>query len=669
MPLFRVLLAAAVLALLTPSGSSAQAKRPLRLDDLYQLRTVRDAQISPDGQWVAYVVSQLDSTRDKANSDIWMTTWDGTRALQLTHTPDGEGAPRWSPDGKYLSFVASRDDSKSGGQIWLLDRAGGEAFKLTSHKGGIGSYQWSPDAKRIAFVSQDSEPAPAADTTKTKTPKPIVLDRYAFKRDIEGYLDNRRNHIWVFDVATKTEVQITTGSFDDTNASWSPDGSMIAFTSERGADPDRDNNSDVYVVEARAGATPRQLTTWSGPDGGRPAWSPDGKWIAYFQGSEPELYAYSINRLAVVPASGGAARVVSASTDRAMSDAEWAPDGKSILVLLQDDRAVHLARVDVATGGVQRIIDGRRALSELSASANGHVAVVGGAATQPGEVYAVDNGALRPLSRQNDAWLAKLQLATTEDFSVKGKDGTIVNGLLVKPAGYQPGVRMPTLLRIHGGPNGQDQHSFSFERELFAAHGYAVIAANYRGSAGRGRDYQKAIYADWGNKEVQDLLAAVDYVVAAGVADPDRLGIGGWSYGGILTDYTIATTTRFKAATSGAGSALQTTMYGTDQYIYQYEKEIGAPWKNPKLWEKISYPFWHADRIKTPTLFLGGEKDSNVPITGGEQMYMALKSQGVDTRLVVYPNQFHGITVPSYQKDRLQRYLEWYDKYLKPVAQ
>jgi dipeptidyl aminopeptidase/acylaminoacyl peptidase len=330
---------------------------------------------------------------------------------------------------------------------------------------------------------------------------------------------------------------------------------------------------------------------------------------------------------------------------------------------------VHLARVEVGSGAVQRLVEGRRAVTELSAGADGKVAVVAGTATQPGEVYAFEHGELRPLSRQNDAWLAQLQLATTEDFSAKGKDGTVVNGLLVKPAGYQAGVRVPTLLRIHGGPNGQDQHSFSFERELFAAHGYAVIAANYRGSAGRGRDYQKAIYADWGNKEVQDLLAAVDYVVAAGVADPDRLGIGGWSYGGILTDYTIATTTRFKAATSGAGSALQTTMYGTDQYIYQYEKEIGAPWKNPKLWEKISYPFWHADRIKTPTLFLGGEKDSNVPITGGEQMYMALKSQGVDTRMVVYPNQFHGITVPSYQKDRLQRYLEWYDKYLKPIAQ
>jgi dipeptidyl aminopeptidase/acylaminoacyl peptidase len=305
-------------------------------------------------------------------------------------------------------------------------------------------------------------------------------------------------------------------------------------------------------------------------------------------------------------------------------------------------------------------------VSDLATSPGGLVAVLAGSATQPNEIYAVEQGSLRALTSENLAWLAEVQLATTEDFSAKGKDGTIVNGLLAKPAGYHSGTRYPTLLRIHGGPNGQDQHAFNFERELFAANGYAVIAANYRGSAGRGAAYQKAIYADWGNKEVQDLLAAVDQVVAMGVADPDRLGIGGWSYGGILTDYTIATTTRFKAATSGAGSALQSSMYGVDQYIYQYDTEVGPPWKNQALWEKISYPFWHADRIKTPTLFLGGEKDFNVPIAGGEQMYQALKSLGVDTQLVVYPGQFHGLSIPSYQRDRLQRYLNWFNRYLQP---
>jgi dipeptidyl aminopeptidase/acylaminoacyl peptidase len=241
-----------------------------------------------------------------------------------------------------------------------------------------------------------------------------------------------------------------------------------------------------------------------------------------------------------------------------------------------------------------------------------------------------------------------------------------VHGLLVKPAGYAAGKKYPMLLYIHGGPKGQDQHSFSFDREFFAANGYAVLSVNYRGSDGRGSAFQRAIFADWGNKEVVDLMGAVDEAVRMGVADPDRLGIGGWSYGGILTDYSIATEpARFKAAVSGAGSALQLTMYGHDQYVVQYEQELGVPWKAKDVWLKVSYPFFQADRIKTPTLFLGGEKDFNVPITGGEQMYQALKSLGVDTQLVIYPGQFHGLTIPSYQRDRLERYLAWYEKYLK----
>jgi dipeptidyl aminopeptidase/acylaminoacyl peptidase len=287
--------------------------------------------------------------------------------------------------------------------------------------------------------------------------------------------------------------------------------------------------------------------------------------------------------------------------------------------------------------------------------------------TRPAEVAALENGALRRLTRQNDALMAELQLGLTEDFTSRSQDGTEVHGLMVKPASWTAGRRYPTLLYIHGGPNGQDDYSFTFDTEYFAANGYVVLTMNYRGSSGRGAAYQKAIFADWGHKEVMDLLGAVDRAVAMGVADPDRLGLGGWSYGGILTDYTIATDRRFKAAVSGAGSALQLTMYGHDQYIRQYEQELGVPWKTTDLWLKISYPFFRADRIKTPTLFLGGDRDFNVPLTGGEQMYQALKSLNVETQLVIYPGQFHGLSVPSYQRDRLERYRGWFDRFLKPA--
>jgi dipeptidyl aminopeptidase/acylaminoacyl peptidase len=318
---------------------------------------------------------------------------------------------------------------------------------------------------------------------------------------------------------------------------------------------------------------------------------------------------------------------------------------------------------------VTRLLEGRRVVSSYDASTTGRMVLNTATATRSGEVYAFENGALRALTYVNDSIFTALSLGTTDDVQFKNKDGLTVGALLVKPAGFDASKKYPLMLRIHGGPNGQDQHAFSFERELFAANGYLVLAVNYRGSSGRGQAWKKAIFADWGNKEVQDLLAGVDHVISMGVVDTTRMGIGGWSYGGILTDYTIATTTRFKAATSGAGSALQTSMYGTDQYIYQYENELGAPWKNPKLWERLSYPFYKADRITTPTLFLGGEKDFNVPISGGEQMYQALKSLNVPTQMVVYPGQFHGISRPSFRLDLLDRYLGWYNRYLMGVTQ
>jgi dipeptidyl aminopeptidase/acylaminoacyl peptidase len=649
-------------------ASAPAAKRPLRATDIFRVRDVRDPQISPDGKWVAYTVTIADSARDKNDTDVWMASWDGKENIRITSSKDGESAPRWSPDGRYLSFISSRDGGK-GGQVWLLDRRGGEATRLTEIKGGVTAYDWSPDATRLALVIDDPDDEPPSDSSKAKAPKPIVLDRYHFKQDVQGYLGNKRSHLYLFDVAAKKLDTLTSGKYDETNPAWSPDGKSIAFVSDRSPDPDKSINTDIYVIDARPGAQMRRVTTFEGDDnnaGSRLAWSPDGKSIAYVRGGSATFTIYDQYRLAVVPAAGGEPRILTEALDRPVSSPRWTADGTALLFLVTDDRTQYVARVKAAGGPIEKLTNGPRVISSLALGA-GKMAVLASTSTEMPEVHALENGALRPLTHQNDAWLAEVQLGVTEGIEFKTPDGADVHAVMTRPANATG--KLPTLLRIHGGPTGQDQYSFNFERELFAANGYVVVSPNYRGSNGRGEKFMNAISGDWGNKEVVDVLAATDYVVSSGVADPDRLGIGGWSYGGITTDYTIATTPRFKAAISGAGSALQTSMYGVDQYILQYETELGPPWKNPDAWMKVSYPFYHADRIKTPTLFMVGEKDFNVPSVGSEQMYQALKSLGVDTQLIIYPNSFHGITRPSYRVDRLDRYLKWYDRYLKPVTQ
>lgn len=663
---------------LTADPSAAQTlKRPITLDDLPKLQTVGDPQVSPDGEWVAYTLGTVDAEKDKRDSDLWMVSWDGAERVRLTATTESrESTPRWSPDNRYLAFLASRGDEaqkKQASQVWLLNRLGGEAQALTSIQGGVSDFAWSPDSRRLILVVNDPDPDAEPEKKegwKRKTTPPIVIDRYHFKRDGHGYVQSLYSHLSIFDVETRKAETLTAGQFDDESPAWSPDGRFVAFVSNRSGDPDRTVDTNIYVVEAKPHADPRQLTTNPGRDDGRPSWSPDGRWIAYLQGDETKYRAYNLYKLAIVPAEGGEPRLLTAALDRpVLGSVHWTKDSRSLCFVVFDDRIRYVGRVAADGGAVDKLTTGRQVVSHLSQRHDGSLALLAATTTEAEEVYALENGNLRRLTRQNDALFSELQLAVTEDFTSKSSDATEVHGLIVKPAKFTPGRKYPMILLIHGGPNAQDAHEFSFDRQFLAANGYVVISVNYRGSLGRGTAFQRAIFADWGNKEVADLLGAVDHMIASGIADPERLGIGGWSYGGILTNYTIASDTRFKAAVSGAASALQIAMYGTDQYVMQYDNEIGAPWKAQELWIKLSYPFFHADRIRTPTLFLGGERDFNVPISGAEQMYQALRSQNTDTQLVIYPGQSHRISTPSYQRDRLERYLAWFDKYLKETSE
>ena len=664
---------------LPPASGQGPAKRLLNADDFYRTQKVGNPRCSPDGKWIAYTVTATDRDADKRRTSIWMVNWEGTQDLRLSYGPESDSFPRWSPDGKYLAFISSRP-AEGKPQIWILDRRGGEARQLTNVKQEISAYEWAPDSKTLLLQMSEAEDAEAdnprnslATPTPAKTPKPIVIDRYHFKSDIEGYLTAAsRSHLYLFTVDTKKLQPLTTDrNFEESDAAWSPDGTRIAFVSNHEKDPDQSGTNDVYVIDAHAGATPRKIVSGFTPSRQRLAWSPDGKSIAYLQGFEPKYNAYNQDRLAVADATGGSGRLLTEKLDRGVSSPEFSADGSSLEFLVNDDRSEYPARLPLTGGSLERLVPGNLVVSEKH-SAAGHTAVTAATDLTAPEIFAQENGKLRKLTSHNAALLAELQLGAVEEISFPSKDGTDVHGFMIKPPAYDPAKKYPTLLWIHGGPNMQDDHALNFdtyplqlERQFFAARGYVVLAVNYRGGSGRGAGYTRSILADWGNKEVSDLLAGVDYAIQKGVADPQRLGIGGWSYGGILTDYTIATDGRFKAAISGAGSANQISMYGSDQYVLQYNNELGPPWKNLDAWIKVSYPFFHADRIHTPTFFLGGEKDFNVPLAGSEQMYEALRTLGVPTQLVIYPGQFHIFTRPTYIHDRMERYAAWFDKYLK----
>ena len=641
------------------------AQRPLKPGDLYRLKNLSEPAVSPEGNWVAYAVSTVDSVKDKRNTDLWMSSWDGTDHVQLTHTPDGEGSPKFSPDGRYLSFLSSRGKLDHT-QVWLLDRRGGEAKKVTGIAGNIAGYEWAPDGKKILLVVRDLE---RADSLKEKPRDPLVIDRVHFKQDYEGYKLPLYRHLYLFDIATSKLDTLTKGAYDDHSPSFSPDGRRIVFVSNRTADPDRNGNSDLWIIDTKPNSAVRKLTEWAGSDS-QPKWSPDGSAIAYLRSTGTgNFLMYEQSVLCTVSPEGGQPVLHTAGLDRDAHGHQWSADGKTIAFIVSDDRQEYAATVS-ATGGPVNVLDrGHYEYSSLAAHPSGSWLAMVNHPDRPDELYALASGKLRRITSIHDDFVKGIRFSTMTGFTSKSKDGAAVSNILLLPPGVTEGKKLPVIFFIHGGPVAQDTYGFDLSRQMLAAAGYAVCAVNYRGSNGRGLAFTRAIFGDWGNKEVLDIFGAADELVRTGIADPARLGIGGWSYGGILTNYSIASDPqRFRAAASGAGSSLQLSMFGVDQYITQFENELGYPWKNLDKYLKLSYPFLKADRIKTPTLFMTGEKDFNVPAVGSEQMYQALRVLGVPTRLVVYPDQFHGIGVPSYQTDRLKRYLDWFSSHMKNPA-
>lgn len=667
------MLAMAAIVFSVPLSVLSQDKtqrRHLTIDDLLALKSVAEPAISPDGLWVAYTVESIDEEADESTTQIFMVSRDGKETVQLTADDYEASKPRWSPDGRFLAFLVAKgdEDDKPKTQVWTLDRRGGDGQAYTAVAQGVRDFRWAPDGKGMLLLIRDKsatnlESESAKEANREARPLPYVIDRLQFKQDGVPYLDRSRTHIYIINGRGEVPLQLTFGDFDDSEPTWRPDGREIAFVSNRDDEADATQNTDIWVVSAIGTAPtrdPRKLTTNPGSDYA-PAWSKDGKQITYITVTEPDLIWYATNHLAVVPAAGGPARVLTAALDRNVIGPTFTPDNRGIAFLLEDSAEQHLARYDLATGNIDRWVRGELSVRDYSQNQAGDIAVTVSSPQRPAEIFLLAGGSLEQLTQTNADLLNGLRLADIRNITFPSADGTEVEGFIFTPPGYRNGRRYPTILRIHGGPVSQYDFGFNAEAQLFAAHGYIVVIANPRGSSGYGQDYSAALFANWGVPDFEDVMAAVDYAIEQGFADPDRLGVGGWSYGGILTNYVITKSDRFEGAITGASEVNYIANYGHDHYQYWWENELGLPWESKETWERIS-PWEDVDKVVTPTLVIGGKEDWNVPIQNSEQLYQALKRRGVDTQLVVYPDEDHSIDRPSFQRDRWQRYVDWYDR-------
>ncbi|MCG3160974.1 MAG: Dipeptidyl-peptidase 5 [Acidobacteria bacterium] len=658
LPLVTILLALAVGEI---AAVSAFGDKRMTIEDALAIKQIGAPQFSPDGKRIAYTISEWDKKENRRISHIWLVSADGGPTARLTNGDKGESSPQWSPDGSRIAFLADRD---KGAQVWIIHVDGGEAEKLTSEENNVQSFRWSPDGKSVAFVTRNT-PKDKAEREKRKKDKfdTIVVDS-----------DFSFSHLWTINVETKEKKRLTDGDFSVSGQQWSPDGSSIAFVmSKSGAqessyiDISEDRNTDIYIVSAGGGA-PRQLTNNLGPDS-NPQWSPDGKWIAYTSNPEPKSWAAKTDVL-LIPAAGGATRNLTKDFfESAGFGLAWAPDGRSLYFSSGAGMYAHIYSVPAEGGKAAKITRENRNYGGFD---------VAGSAAEPKITYTV-NDSMTP----DDIWVAPLKqmdqakkvtwvnpeikdfaLGETSVIRWKGPDDFDIEGLLVKPIGYEEGKRYPLILQIHGGPYGRFSDTFNSRAQVWAANGYAVLMPNPRGSTGYGVKFTTANVGDWGGKDFKDIMAGVDAVVAKGVADPGKLVVMGGSYGGFMTFWTVTQTDRFKAAIGHAGISDWYSFHGQSDIpgLMEYGF-VGQPWTSAETYRKWS-PMTYVDRVKTPIIITHGERDLRVPIAQAEQYYRALKKRGVEVIFLRYPREGHGIQEPNHQIDLFERQLAWFDSHL-----
>ncbi len=639
--------------------ASDLALRVPTVDDLINVKSIGGAQISPDGKYVAYTVNETDWKQDAFVTHIWLANVATGKTFQLTRGEKSSGNPQWSPDGAWLAFTSNRVGDKN--QIFVIHPDGGEAMQLTKAENGVNGFAWSQDGKSIAFTSSD------ADEKAAKARKDHLGDFEVVRREYN------HSHLWTFDVAEAlkapvTGTQRTRGKeFSVTSFSWSPDGRVVAFSATKNPDLINGGTSDIYLYDFD-GQVSKLLVAQPGPDS-NPRWSPDGKQIVFSSAMGNPKYYHSNSRLAVVSVNGGAPRSITDAFDEQPGFVEWNADGIYFGGLQKT--ASHLFRVDPATGRVARVTAPDNLMAGgFSFTKDGkQIAFTSPSPTSLGEVYvsSVQTFSPRKLTAMTDQ-VKDFTLATREVISWQSKDGATIEGVLIKPADFDPNNKYALLCVIHGGPTGIDRPTLLDARyyptDIWAARGALILKVNYRGSAGYGEKFRQLNVRNLGVGDAWDVVSGVDHLIAKGWVDPKRVGCMGWSQGGYISAFLTTSSDRFAAISVGAGiSNWATYYYNTDITPFTIQYLGDDPADDPEVYAKTS-PMTYVKQAKTPTLIQHGEFDRRVPIPNAYELRQGLEDRGVPVEMVVYKGYGHGITKPKSMRAVMQHNLAWFNHYI-----